>query len=162
MFYQVHPAGCCPACAGCGQLRAVCLLPPPRAEKGAVGGAPLSAVPIASTLLPLLFSCVPSAQRVVFDYSDMLVGPGNTGGWAAAAAAAAVLCLLLRAAFGRLSGPLSCAEPPAAVAIHPTAAVLERGIAEVARKYNMEWRVSYSTKQKRMALLVRCGGVQEA
>jgi formyltetrahydrofolate deformylase len=50
-------------------------------------------------------------QRVVFDYSDMLVGPGNT-------------------------------------------AVLERGIAEVARKYNMEWRVSYSTKQKRMALLV--------
>ncbi|KAL4444146.1 hypothetical protein ABPG75_011883 [Micractinium tetrahymenae] len=50
-------------------------------------------------------------QRVVFDCSDMLVGPGNT-------------------------------------------AVLERGIAEVARKYNMDWRVSYSTKQKRVALLV--------
>ncbi|PSC76946.1 Formyltetrahydrofolate deformylase [Micractinium conductrix] len=50
-------------------------------------------------------------QRVVFDYSDMLVGPGNT-------------------------------------------AVLERGITEVARKYSMDWRVSYSTKQKRMALLV--------
>jgi len=33
--------------------------------------------------------------------------------------------------------------------------VLERGIAEVARKYGMEWQVSYSTKQKRLALLVR-------
>ncbi|KAI3427068.1 hypothetical protein D9Q98_007008 [Chlorella vulgaris] len=50
-------------------------------------------------------------QRVVFDYSDLLVGPGN-------------------------------------------AAVLERGIAEVARKYSMDWRVSYSAKPKRMALLV--------
>lgn len=38
----------------------------------------------------------------------------------------------------------------------PLAAVLERGFAEVARRYNMEWRVSYSTKQKRVALLVRC------
>lgn len=34
--------------------------------------------------------------------------------------------------------------------------MLERGFAEVARRYNMEWRVSYSTKQKRVALLVRC------
>ena len=50
--------------------------------------APTFCRPSASTLLPLLFSCVSSAQRVVFDYSDMLVGPGNTGGWAAAAAAA--------------------------------------------------------------------------
>jgi formyltetrahydrofolate hydrolase len=39
-------------------------------------------------------------------------------------------------------------------------AVLERGIQEVARKYAMDWRVSFATKQKRMALLVRCvGGV---
>lgn len=50
-------------------------------------------------------------QRVVFDYSDMIVGPGNT-------------------------------------------AVLERGIAEVARKYSMDFQVSYSTKKKRVALLV--------
>lgn len=33
--------------------------------------------------------------------------------------------------------------------------MLERGIAEVARKYSMDWRVSFSTKQKRLALLVR-------
>lgn len=42
------------------------------------------------------------------------------------------------------------------------AAVLERGIQEVARKYEMEWRVSFSTKQKRLALLVRCGGSRAA
>jgi hypothetical protein len=34
--------------------------------------------------------------------------------------------------------------------------VLEVGIAEVARKYGMDWKVSYSTQQKRLALLVRC------
>lgn len=50
-------------------------------------------------------------QRIQFDYSDLIVGPGNK-------------------------------------------AVLERGIAEVATKYNMEWSISYKTKQKRVAILV--------
>eukprot|EP00887_Chlorella_sp_A99_P003746 scaffold7.g3746.t1 len=50
-------------------------------------------------------------QRVQFDYSDMLVGPGN-------------------------------------------AAVLERGIAEVARRYDMDWQVAYQDQQKRVAILV--------
>lgn len=50
-------------------------------------------------------------QRIQFDYSDLIVGPGNV-------------------------------------------AIVERGIEEVARKYNMEWSIAYKTKQKRVALLV--------
>ena len=34
-------------------------------------------------------------------------------------------------------------------------AVLERGIAEVANRYSMEWQVAYREQQKRVALLVR-------
>ena len=83
-------------------------------------------------------------QRVVFDYSDMLVGPGNTGEQAGRAGEG-----------GRArAGAITPASPPPT----PAPAVLEKGISEVARKYSMEWTVSYRTQQKRMALLVRCGG----
>lgn len=41
------------------------------------------------------------------------------------------------------------------------AAVLERGIAEVANRYHMDWTVSYQEQQKRVAILVRCEGGTE-
>jgi len=50
-------------------------------------------------------------QRVVFDYSESIVGPGNT-------------------------------------------VVLERAIAELARRFDMDWRISYKQQAKRMAILV--------
>jgi formyltetrahydrofolate deformylase len=50
-------------------------------------------------------------QRITLDYSDLLVGPGNT-------------------------------------------AVLEHGIREVAQRFNMDWKIAYRTKRKRVALLV--------
>ncbi|KAH7624242.1 hypothetical protein Ndes2526B_g01505 [Nannochloris sp. 'desiccata'] len=50
-------------------------------------------------------------QRITLDYSELLVGPGNT-------------------------------------------AVLEHGIKEVAQRYDMEWKIAYRTKKKRVALLV--------
>ena len=53
----------------------------------------------------------PPPQRLEIDYTDLLVGPGNS-------------------------------------------AVLEAGIAEVARKYGMEWKISYRERQARVALLV--------
>lgn len=50
-------------------------------------------------------------QRISMDYSDLLVGPGNT-------------------------------------------AVLERGIAEVAARFSMDWRISYRSKKKRVGIFV--------
>jgi formyltetrahydrofolate deformylase len=50
-------------------------------------------------------------QRLSIDYSDLLVGTGNT-------------------------------------------AVLERGIAEVAARYGMDWTISYAAQRKRVAVLV--------
>ena len=50
-------------------------------------------------------------QRISVDYSDLLVGPGNT-------------------------------------------AVLEHGIREVATRFNMDWKISYANKKKRVALMV--------
>lgn len=50
-------------------------------------------------------------QRISLDYSDLLVGPGNT-------------------------------------------AVLERGIAEVANRFGMEWQISYRSHRKRIGILV--------
>ncbi|KAG2448657.1 hypothetical protein HYH02_006014 [Chlamydomonas schloesseri] len=50
-------------------------------------------------------------QRITFDFSEIVIGPGNT-------------------------------------------AVLERAIAELANRFNMKWKISYTNKVKRMAVLV--------
>lgn len=50
-------------------------------------------------------------QRIAFDYSDLVVGPGNVQ-------------------------------------------ILEKAISELARKFNMTWKISYKQQRKRMAVLV--------
>ena len=123
MFYQVRVCVVCVWCVCGGCVRVwVCVVwgwQPAGSESGRGRRRRLARRgscrpgPAASVCQPCLAPrLAPHLQRVVFDYSDLLVGPGNT-------------------------------------------AILERGIAEVARKYDMDWRVSLAAKQKRAALLVR-------